>query len=431
MNFVLPTPVMNALSRLEQAGFSAYAVGGCVRDHVLGMTPHDYDICTSATPEEMQRVFQGERTIETGVKHGTLTVLLNKMPLEITTFRVDGAYSDGRHPDSVRFTARVEDDLSRRDFTINAMAADEDNVIDYYGGQVDLKAGIIRAVGDPYVRFEEDSLRILRAIRFASRLNFEVEEKTREAIMARREDLKYISSERIYKEFAEILCSERVDYYLQQYAEVFAVFMPELARMFDFPQNNRYHIYDLWQHSLKVTASVSPKIALRWAALLHDIGKVDTLSHGEDGQDHYYGHAAVSAKIARQILQRLKCDRKTENEVIALIRNHEQLPKARRLLNKMGDYSLDLIELKKADNQAQNPLYDESEKYDQLKAEVLELIASQSAVSIKDLKINGNDLRALGYEGKAIGDKLNEVMERVLDGYPNDRDELLKLIKRG
>lgn len=400
-----------------------------MRDSLLGVKPHDYDLTTNATPEQMHEIFP--HYSDTGIKHGTVTVIIGHNGYELTTYRREGSYSDHRHPDEVSFTSTLKDDLSRRDFTINAMAADEENVIDYYGGQADLKAGIIRAVGDPYVRFEEDGLRILRAIRFASRLNFEIEEKTREAILTRREDLKYISSERIYKEFAEILCCERVDYYLEQYAEVFAVFMPELVRMFDFPQNNRYHIYDLWQHSLKVTASVSPKIALRWAALLHDIGKVDTLSHGEDGQDHYYGHAAVSARIARQILQRLKCDRKTENEVIALIRNHEQLPKARRLLNKMGDYSLDLIELKKADNRAQNPDYDESEKYDQLKAEVLELIASQSAVSIKDLKINGDDLKALGYEGKAIGDKLNEVMERVLDGYPNDRDELLKLIKRG
>ena len=425
----IPEKVNSILEILEENGYEAYVVGGCVRDSLLGLQPHDYDITTSATPEEMHRVFP--RYSDTGLQHGTVTVIIDHQGFEVTTYRTEKTYSDHRHPDEVSFSRDIRDDLSHRDFTINAMAYNRNGLLDLFGGQQDLEAGIIRTVGNADERFEEDALRILRAIRFASRFNFEIEEKTREAIFSHREDLRYVSQERILKEMNEILCSQYAERYLLDYAEVFEVIVPELTAIMDFPQNHKYHIYDLWHHTVRVVAESPAKPAVRWAALLHDIGKPEVRTVSEKGRDRYIGHAQASARIAEAVLERLHMDRKTSDEVLMLIRNHDQLPKAARLLNRMGEYALDLIALKKADCLAQNTEYSRPEQCDELEAEVRKLIEEKAPVRIADLKISGKDLMEMGYQGREIGDKLNEIMDRVLEGYPNEKEELLKLAERG
>ncbi len=425
----IPDKVSYILNRLAENGFEGYIVGGCVRDSLLGLQPNDYDITTSATPDDIHRIFDDYS--DTGLQHGTVTVIIDHEGFEVTTYRTESLYSDHRHPDEVIFSRNIRDDLSRRDFTINAMAYNHGGLLDLFGGQQDLEKGIIRAVGNADERFEEDALRILRAIRFASRFGFEIEEQTSKAIFAHKDDLQYVSAERICKETDEILCSRYAGKYLREYAEVFAVFLPEIRVMFDYPQNHKYHIYDLWQHTLKVVDASPARLAVRWAALLHDIGKPAVRTVGENGRDRYVGHAQASARIAEKIMERLRMDRKTTRSVIALIENHDELPKPRRLLNRMGEDSLDLIALKKADCLAQNPLYSKPEQYDALEAEVRKLIDEQVAVQLSDLKIKGTDLMALGYRGREIGEKLNEILDSVLEGYPNEREELLKLAKRG
>jgi tRNA nucleotidyltransferase (CCA-adding enzyme) len=425
----IPDKVNWILQRLAEAGFEGYVVGGCVRDSLLGLQPHDYDITTNATPEDMHRIF--DHYSDTGLKHGTVTVIIGHEGFEVTTYRTETLYSDHRHPDEVRFSGNIRDDLSRRDFTINAMAYNHNGLLDLFGGRSDLDEGIIRAVGDPQQRFEEDALRILRAIRFASRFNYEIEEKTRQAIFDHKGDLRYVSQERIQREMSEILCSSYIERYLLDYAEVFEVFIPELSEIMDFPQNHKYHIYDLWHHTVKVVGACPAKPAVRWAALLHDIGKPRVRTVGENGRDRYIGHGEESALMAQKILERLRMDKKTATAAVKLIRYHDGLPSPSRLLNRLGDDALDLIALKKADALAQNTLYSKPEQYDRLEAEVRKLIEQRAAVQITDLEINGNDLIALGYQGRQIGEKLNEIMERVLEGYPNQREKLLELAKRG
>ncbi|MBQ6655561.1 MAG: CCA tRNA nucleotidyltransferase [Erysipelotrichaceae bacterium] len=424
----IPEKVSYILQKLADAGFEGYIVGGCVRDSLLGLQPHDYDITTNATPEQMHEIF--ERYSDTGLQHGTVTVIVDHEGFEVTTYRTETVYSDHRHPDEVSFSRNISDDLSRRDFTINAMAYNGKDLVDLFGGQQDLQDGIIRTVGDPRERFGEDALRILRAIRFASRFGFAIEEKTREAMFERKEDLRYVSQERILKEMNEILCSEYIEPYLLEYEEIFEIFLPELAMMQDVPQHHKYHLYDLWHHTVKVVAGSPAKPYVRWAALFHDIGKAVVRTTDENGKDHFYGHAVVSAEIAEKIFERLRMDNRTSKAALLLIENHDQLPKARRLLSRMGEYALDLIVLKKADCLAQNTEYSHPEECDKLAEEVEKLIAENAAVRIADLQINGNDLLALGYQGREIGDKLEEIMERVLEGYPNEREELLKLAER-
>ncbi|MCR5066779.1 MAG: HD domain-containing protein [Erysipelotrichaceae bacterium] len=425
----IPEKVDYILRKLADAGFEGYIVGGCVRDSLLGLQPHDYDITTNATPQQMHEIFA--KYSDTGLKHGTVTVIVDHEGFEVTTYRTETVYSDHRHPDEVSFSRNIIDDLSRRDFTINAMAYNHDGLIDLFEGRKDLREGIIRTVGEPLERFSEDALRILRAIRFASRFGFVIEEKTRDAMFAKKDDLRYVSQERILKEMNEILCSRYIEEYLLEYEEIFEVFLPELALMKDVPQNHKYHLYDLWHHTVKVVAGCSAKPEIRWAALFHDIGKAEVKTTDENGKDHFYGHAAVSAKIAGKIFRRLHMDNKTARAALLLIENHDQLPKAAKLLNKMGEYALDLIDLKKADCLAQNTEYSHPEKCDELAQQVRKLIGEKAAVRIADLQINGDDLIALGYQGKEIGEKLEEIMERVLEGYPNEREELLKLAERG
>ena len=413
MRLTLPKPVETALSRLETAGFSAFAVGGCVRDHVLGFTPHDYDICTAATPEEMQRVFQGERTIETGLKHGTLTVLLGGMPLEITTFRVDGAYSDGRHPDSVRFTARVEDDLSRRDFTINAMAySPVAGLVDPFGGQADCKAGIIRCVGDPAARFGEDALRILRALRFSARLSFPIETATAQAVRDGRSQLSHVSRERIAVELTGMLQGGHAAEILSSFPEVIETVLPELGPLMRG---------DDWLLTLK-TISPAPKEAdLRWAALL--------LHCGADAES--------SAKTAHDILKSLKMSVKMMDTVSELVNFQcaDLRPETmQEMLMLVGPERLgQLILLRQAVRTAEEKESPDAIARDTeaLKEKLSSLLKENACYTLSQLAVNGKDMAALGLRGPAIGETLHALLLQVVRRQvENERDALLNMVKR-
>ena len=414
MEFVLPFPVRSALDRLKNAGFDAYAVGGCVRDHVLGMTPHDYDICTSAKPEEMQRVFRGERTIETGIRHGTLTVLLQGMPLEITTFRVDGEYKDGRHPESVRFTARVEDDLSRRDFTINAMAyAPDTGIVDPFGGQADCKAGVVRCVGEPEQRFGEDALRILRALRFSARLGFPIEEKTALAARRGKDSLEKISRERIASELTGLLLGKNAASVLAAFPDILCAAVPELTAL---TQGDR------WPHTLRGLSSIEPEPALRWAALLLDAPR--------DGRPD----------LPYEVLQGLKMPSKLSESVRRLVCSgreyrKETHPPVHFILMTLGpEGTAQLLKLMEADLLAGSPASDEKAiraEYELLQGELQKLLDENACYSLAQLAVNGKDMAAAGLRGPQIGQALNALLRRVaLEELPNDREALLSALAR-
>ncbi len=349
MNIKIPPQVDAILERLMQNDREACAVGGCVRDSLLGLTPNDWDIATSALPEETERIFADCRVIETGLKHGTVTVLWGGMPVEVTTYRIDGAYSDGRHPDGVSFTRNLEDDLARRDFTVNALAyRKKDGIVDCFGGRKDLANGVIRCVGDADVRFQEDGLRILRALRFASVLGFSIEKQTSESALRNRGLLDRIAGERIQTELMKLLCGRDAANVLRQYREIVAQFIPEIRPMFEFDQHNPHHSYDVWEHTLHCIEAVEPEPVLRLTMLLHDIGKPACFTQDEKGVGHFYGHPEKSAEIARGILDRLRFDRKTAGTVLTLVRSHglPLLPEQRclrRRLNLLGERNLRLL----------------------------------------------------------------------------------------
>ena len=408
----LPGPVETALARLEAAGFAAYAVGGCVRDHVLGFTPHDYDICSAAAPEDTLRVFQGERIIETGLKHGTVTVLLSGMPLEITTFRVDGAYSDGRHPDEVRFTARVEDDLSRRDFTINAMAySPKSGLVDPFGGQEDCKRGVIRCVGEPAARFGEDALRILRALRFSSRLGFPIEEATAKAVREGKARLCHVSRERIAVELTGLLQGKDAVCVLRQFPEVVETVLPELGPLMAGPN---------WEKTL-LTVNAAPRdVYLRWAAFLCLCGT----------------DAANSAALAREILKGLKMSAKLTDTVseLAAARDRAFRPETmQEMLMHFGPERLSqLIPLRQAVRIAGREEDPETIARDTeaLKEKLDDLLRENACYTLAQLAVNGKDMAALGLRGPEIGKTLQGLLLQVVRGrLPNERDALLNAAK--
>ena len=342
MNLPLSPGAAKALALLQAAGYEAWIVGGCVRDALLGLPPKDYDLTTSALPEETQRVFAAYPRIETGLRHGTVTVLLEGEPLEITTYRVDGAYSDARHPDGVTFTRSLRQDAARRDFTINAMAyAPGWGLQDFFGGQADLARGILRAVGAAEKRFREDALRILRALRFASVLDFTLEGETARAARACAPLLAAVSAERVSGELGKLLCGKAAGRVLRDYPDVLGVVLPEILPMVGLDHRNPHHCYDVWTHTTVAVDHVPPELPLRLALLLHDIGKPDTFSLGEDGQGHFYGHPRRSVELAEGILSRLRFPRRTRERVLTLVRYHdavlEESPqRVRRWLNKLG-----------------------------------------------------------------------------------------------
>lgn len=439
-NIVLPGPVEKALRFLEQAGYEAWVVGGCTRDALLGAEPHDWDITTSALPEETLSVFSGFRTIETGLKHGTVAVLLDEMLLEITTYRVDGTYRDSRHPDEVTFTGTLGDDLARRDFTMNAIAySPVRGYADLYGGAEDIEHHLIRCVGDPQTRFTEDALRILRALRFSAVLGFPIEENTSAAIHALKDRILYVAFERISTELLQLLCGKEVYRVLQDYRDVFAVLFPELEVCFDFPQNNPWHIYDLYTHICHTVEAVSPEPTLRLTMLFHDIGKPSCFYTDDDGIAHFKGHPAAGARIVEPIVQRMKLPTAMQRDIVSLVQYHDlPLEPERKLilrrLNKLGEPLLrQLIEVQKADAAAQSPERGGARLDNVCKMEEMldRLLEEEPVFRISDLAIGGGDLIALGMEpGPAMGAFLEEVLKEVMAGnLPNDREPLLAYVR--
>lgn len=433
--FELPPQVSCALQELNRAGFEAYLVGGGVRDELMGLPPKDYDITTSALPEQTKRVFDGFRLIDTGIKHGTVTVLIGGIPLEITTFRVDGKYSDFRHPDDVCFSPNLEDDLARRDFTVNALAYHPvQGLVDCFGGQKDLQSGLIRCVGSPAERFREDALRILRAIRFSSVLGFHIEAQTAAATHSQKDLLRYVSAERIYSEFSQLLCGKNVRAVLEEYIDVLGVFLPLALEMPGCPQNCRYHCYDVLSHTAHAVEAIQPDPVLRFAAFFHDIGKPACRSTDADGTDHFYGHAERSAEIAEASLKALRADAKTVHTVSMLVRYHdipiEQTERSvKRALRKLtADGFRQILALKRADTAAHAPVcHGRLADIDALMPIAEEIIRKDNCFSLKQLAVNGSDLLSVGVpNGRQVGIILNYLLEAVLDDeLPNDKAALL------
>lgn len=439
----IPRDVRLIIDVIEKAGFEAYAVGGCVRDAILGRQPDDWDITTSAMPEDIKSLFR--RTIDTGIKHGTVTVMIKKKGYEITTYRVDGAYADGRHPDSVTFTASLAEDLSRRDFTVNAMAYNPgEGLVDRFGGMNDIENKIIRAVGDPMERFGEDALRILRGVRFCAQLGFKLDGQTAEATRALAPTLERISRERIRNELEKLILSDRPDMLRDAYRlGITAVILPEFDRMMETEQNTKYHIYNVGEHTLAVMLGVEPDRILRWAALLHDVGKPDRKTTNENGVDSFKGHAIAGEVKARTILRGLRLDNKTIDVVTRLIGAHMDRPVknefspelVRRSVNKIGkDIYPMYLKLMRADINAKNPEYAGREREELAYMEQIfdEILSKGECTSTDELAISGKDLVALGIEpGRRIGIILEDLLNMVLqDPQLNDRDILIDIVKK-
>lgn len=431
----MPKNVDIAINLLQSAGFEAYAVGGCVRDSLLGKTPNDWDITTSAKPEDMKSVFADFHCIDTGIKHGTVTVVIDGEPLEITTFRLDGEYEDNRHPKSVTFTSNLGADLGRRDFTVNAMAySKKTGTVDLFGGQNDLKNGIIRCVGDPDRRFNEDALRILRALRFASALDFEIEEKTAQSLLKNRALLGNISEERIAKELLKLVCGKGAKRILTDFAPVLFEILPELQPMYKNSHDNPHHCYDIYEHTLIAVESIDPEPTLRFAMLLHDCGKPAVKKFDENGVAHFYGHQRISAEISAQILARLKVSNKFRDEILFLVSNHdrwelyENTEKMPRYLSKFGlDGVLNLLKVMRADVLAQSPEY--RYRLDQIAdaEEIAKNLAAQKpCLSLSELQINGRTLMDIGIpQGRKLGAVLAQLLDEVIDGVTKNTQEAL------
>lgn len=432
----MPESAARIIDRLSMSGYKAYAVGGCIRDSIMGKIPYDWDICTSALPEEVLEVLGEKNIVENGLKHGTVTVHIDGENYEITTFRTDGEYLDNRHPENVTFVRDLKEDLSRRDFTMNSLAYnDSEGLIDIFGGENDINDGIIRCVGDPDKRFGEDALRILRALRFSSQLNFSIEENTSVSIHKNAELLKNISAERIMTEFTKILMGQNVEEVLLNYRDIIAVFIPEIKEMFEFEQHNPHHVYDVWKHTVKAVACVKNERVLRLTAFFHDIGKPKTFTIDNAGKGHFHGHPEVSDRMANEILKRLKTDNHTISKVRLLIKLHDLRPKpdaknVRRLMYETGSENFPLLmEIKRADALAQNP---ETHEYKLEYIRKLEEIYKQelekkSAFNLKTLAVNGKDIINIGIsDGRKIGMILEFLLDRVIDGdMENDRELLL------
>lgn len=435
MTMDMPKNVDIAINLLQSAGFEAYAVGGCVRDSLLCKPPNDWDITTSAKPEDMKSVFADFHCIDTGIKHGTVTVVIDGEPLEITTFRLDGEYEDNRHPKSVTFTSDLGADLGRRDFTVNAMAySKKTGTVDLFGGQNDLKNKIIRCVGDPDRRFNEDALRILRALRFASALDFEIEEKTAQSLLKNRALLGNISEERIAKELLKLVCGKGAKRILTDFAPVLFEILPELQPMYKNSHDNPHHCYDIYEHTLIAVESIDPEPTLRFAMLLHDCGKPAVKKFDENGVAHFYGHQRISAEISAQILARLKVSNKFRDEILFFVSNHdrwelyENTEKMPRYLSKFGlDGVLNLLKVMRADVLAQSPEY--RYRLDQIadaEETAKNLAAQKPCLSLSELQINGRTLMDIGIpQGRKLGAVLAQLLDEVIDGVTKNTQEAL------
>lgn len=430
----IPEYVAQCLEALEDAGFAAYVVGGCVRDACLGLAPHDFDLCTSALPEQTQAVFAGNRLVLAGKKHGTVGVITDFGVVEITTFRTEGAYRDNRHPDWVEFVPEVEQDLARRDFTVNAMAwSPKRGFADPFGGREDLKAKVLRAVGDPEKRFQEDSLRILRGVRFAVRYGLTPEPGTWQAMVSQAYLMDNLARERVFDELCRLLPLVTAED-MRRFALILVQVIPELAPMVGFDQHSPHHAYDLYTHVSHVVAGVPADLPLRWAALLHDIGKVPTFTRDATGRGHFYGHAQKGADMADKVLRRLKAPSALREQVVLLIEKHmtrlePEKKTLRRQLGRLGWETLNrLLALQEADMGSKgtgDP--EEMSVFPQIRELLREIREENACLTVKDLAVNGHDLMALGFAGRAVGNCLTILLEQVLEErLPNEKQALLE-----
>ena len=429
----VPDYVQFCINRLESAGFAAYAVGGCVRDSLLGLTPQDFDLCTAALPEQTEAVFSDCRLILAGKKHGTVAVVTDGGIVEITTFRTEGNYSDNRHPEWVKFVPDIREDLARRDFTVNAMAfSPTRGFTDPFGGRADLENRILRAVGDPGTRFREDSLQILRGVRFAVKYGLRVEDHTMEAMVRLRHLMGNLARERVFDELCKLLLLVNAPDLLR-FAPILAAVIPELEPMLGFDQCSPHHAYDLFTHTAHVCAAVPSELPLRWTALLHDTGKIPTFTTDDTGRGHFYGHAGESAKIANDVLHRLTAPTALREQVVNLIGLHmtkiqPERKSVRRWLSRLGAGTMEaLLQLQEADMGSKGTgKPGELEQFAQLRALMAELQAEDACLSLKELAVNGHDLRALGFSGREIGKKLDFLLSLVLDEKVENTKEALQ-----
>lgn len=438
----MPKPAKKIIDTLEQSGYEAYIVGGCVRDAVLGREPMDWDITTSASPLEIKEIFS--YTIDTGIEHGTVTVMMDHQPFEVTTYRIDGKYEDHRRPNEVQFTKCLKEDLLRRDFTINAMAYnDREGLVDMYHGMEDLKKKIIRCVGIASQRFDEDALRILRALRFQAQLGFKIEEKTQEAIKIQAKFLQDISAERIQVELDKLFVSEHPEVLVNAYElGVTKIILPEFDQMMETPQNNPHHKYNVGIHTVESMKNIEADHILRWTMLLHDIGKPEARIEGKD-KDHFKMHPVISEKIARKVLRRLKFDNQTLRQVTKLVLWHDrrfgsaseiQKKTVRRWASELGpDLFGKLMKIQKADIEAQSEYQRETKEFilSETKRLFEEIRNENECLSIGDLEVNGSDLIKAGMaQGKELGNMLSWLLEQVLEQPSlNTKDTLMRLVK--
>ena len=431
----LPDNVLTCINTLEKAGYDTYAVGGCVRDSLLGLVPHDYDLCTNALPEETAALFPGHTLVRSGEKHGTIGVVFDKAVIEITTFRTEGGYQDSRHPGWVRFVPNIEEDLSRRDFTVNAMAYNpKTGYIDPFGGQRDLQRGILRAVGDPQTRFTEDALRILRGVRFGVRFSLTPTEDTLAAMNTLSPLMDNLARERVFDELCKLLPLLKAED-LARYATVLTRVIPPLAATLGFDQKNPHHIYDVYTHTAQVVEHAPKDLAVRWAAILHDCGKPGCFTLDETGIGHFYGHADLSAQMADSLLLQLKSPTALRERVVFLIQKHMTPlePDKKILRRRLGQYGIDalkqLLALQKADCIGTGT--HENDRFAEISALIEEILQEQSCLTVKDLAVNGKDLLSIGFvPGKQMGACLNLLLEQVLDEHlPNEKEVLLSAAK--
>lgn len=438
----LPKDVKMIIDRLAECGYEAYAVGGCVRDSLLGILPKDYDVTTSAPPDEIIAAFPELSYFDAGIKHGTVSLIVDSTVYEVTTYRVDGDYLDHRHPDSVVFVNSIADDLARRDLTINAMAYnDESGLCDPFGGADDLKSGIVRAVGDPRKRFDEDALRILRALRFASVYGFSIDKDTSTAIHELSYLIKDVTSERVKAELDRLLCGKNVGYILREYQDVIERVIPEITVTVGYDQGTKYHEFDLWEHIVRTVENVPLDLTLRYTMLFHDLGKPSSRTVDRRGQCHYKGHAAASVPITRDITARLKFDKKTADDIVCLVGAHmddppTDRPSARRMIKKYGvPRALMLLHVMRADNLSKRQDGENDPRIPEIAAAkvlVESVVHDGDACTLSALAVGGDDLIAIGVSrGREIGEMLETLLDLVIDGkIENRRDDLLDFAKK-
>ncbi len=432
----LPQSVNNCIAALESAGFEAWCVGGCVRDWLLGYQPHDFDLATDATPEEMHAVFASFPLVTAGEKHGTVGVIFGHAVVEITTYRTEGAYSDSRHPDWVRFVRSLEADLARRDFTVNAMAwSPKKGLQDPFGGQTDLKAGVLRAVGNPNQRFQEDALRILRGMRFAARLGFQIESATFAAMLEEKERMDGLAKERVFSELSQLLLVADASHLLM-FAPLITQVIPQLKTAVGFDQHSPHHAYDIYTHICHVVEAAPKTFPLRWAAMLHDVGKVSTYAPDETGRGHFYGHAKAGAAMADAILLDLKAPTALRTQVVDLIGRHMTLlePDRKLLRRRLSQYGAEgvqnLLALQRADFGSKGVIGDDPDPgFQEIDRMLGELLQEDACLGLKDLAVKGSDLLAIGYPaGKKLGESLNKLLAAVVDEQvPNEKEALVAM----